>query len=559
MCARRPGSSFCIAVLLLAVLAPLARSGDIGFDPADDEKILGGAGLGTDGAALVAFLRAQAPSAADHARLTTRLAELGSPVFRERERASRELTEAGRLALPLLRTGLESEDLEVSRRSARCIETIEQSSGATLVASAARLTAIARPAGASDALLAALPSVGDETAEEAIFQALTAVALRNGVADTAVVGAASDREPLKRAAAGLVLGQAAPEQRSVAVRLLADRDARVRFRAACGLLRAGERPAVPALIGLLEGGPSSLAWQAEELLNRLSGDVTVLAGSATDEAARHRLRMAWDDWWKANADRVDLARAGRPETSLGLNLIVELDSADRGGPGRVWECGADGRPRWEITNLQRPIDARLLPGGRILVAEHAPARVTERERDGRVTWEFSPNGHPVSCQRLPDGNTFIATYNELLEVNHDKVVVSSIKLPSIMVFHATKLANGHYLYVTSNNCVVELDSAGKELASIPVENSGGWASVERLAGGTLLVALYNAKKVVEVDRAGKVLWQCDVESPGHATRLPNGNTLVASIEGHRIVEFDRAGKEVWHQTTPGRPFHAYRR
>jgi PQQ-like domain len=560
---RQPASGRTVRILTVVaatlILTGAARSEETGYDPADDAKVLHDAGIGTDAAGLVAFLRAQTPAPSEQARLSARLIDLGSPAFQVRERASHELTEAGRFALPLLRSGLTSSDLEVARRSARCIEAIEQSPAATLVASAARLAAVTRPAGATEALLTILPRVEDETAEEAIFQALTAVAVTGGVAEAAVVQASGDRDALTRAAAGFVLGQASALQRGVAVHLLTDTDARVRYRTACGLLRGGERSAVPALIVLLEDGPASVAWRAQDLLDRLGGDMGVPTVAGADAAARHRLRVAWDDWWKTNADRIDLARASRREACLGLNLVVELDSADRGGPGRVWECGADGRSRWEITNLHRPIDARLLPSGRVLVAEHSPPRVTERERDGRVVWEYTPSGQPVSCERLPDGNTFIATYNELLEVNRDKGVVCSIKLPAMMVFYACKLRNGHYLYVSSNNRVVELDVSGKEISSVAVENSGGWASVERLVGGNLLVALYNAKKVVELDRTGRVLWQCDVEFPGHATRLTNGNTLVASIEGRRIVEFDRAGKEVWHQSTSGRPFHAYRR
>ena len=71
--------------------------------------------------------------------------------------------------------------------------------------------------------------------------------------------------------------------------------------------------------------------------------------------------------------------------------------------------------------------------------------------------------------------------------------------------------------------------------------------------------MYGAKKVIEMDRTGRVIWRCDTESPGHATRLRNGNTLVTSIEGRRITEYDRSGKEVWRESTEGRPFHVYRR
>ncbi len=550
-----------LAGLVIGLVTVAGQASPAGADaePNEDAKLLRDAGVATDPAGLVAFLRARTPSPADQERLVTRIGELGSNVFTERERASKELTAGGRYSLPLLRPALSSPDLEVARRAARCIEEIEQSPTPLLVASVARLAAASRPAGAADALVAILPWVEDESAEDAVIQSLAAVGIKDKVAEPGVVKAAGDKNPIKRAAAGYVLGQAAPVQQLTAVHLLTDADARVRFWSAEGLLRGGERAAVPALIALLDEAPVPLACQAEELLDRLAGEADLPAATGTDDASRHRARAAWESWWKRNAERADLSRATRDEAYLGLTLVVELDSTGRGTKGRVWECGPDGRSRWEIKDLQRPIDARMLPNGRILVAEHSPPRVTERQRDGTVVWEYSPPGQPVACQRLANGNTFVVTYNELLEVTREKAVVFSAKLPTQMVFYGQKLRNGHYLYVSNCNHIVELNAAGKEVQSVSVENSGSWASVESLPNGNFLVALYNARKVVELDRTGTVTWQCDVESPGHATRLRNGNTLVASIEGRRVAEFDRAGKVVWRQASVGRPFHAYRR
>jgi hypothetical protein len=546
-----------LAIGLVSVLSAGPPAG--GAEPNEDEKVLRDANVATDGPSLVAFIRSRTPTPADQERLTARIGELGSNVFAERERASRELTAGGRCSLPLLRPALSSPDLEVSRRAARCIEEIEQLPTAMLLGSAARLAATARPEGASEALLAVLPWVEDESAEDAVIQAISAVGIKDKVVEPAVAMAATDKNPLRRAAAGYVLGQADPTRRLTAVRLLTDPDARVRFHAAAGLLRGGERAAVPALIALLDEGPVPLAWQSEEMLGRLAGERDLPGAAGTDPAGRRRARLAWEGWWKQNETRVDLSRATREEAYLGLTLIVELDNTGRGGKGRVWECGTDGKPRWEIKDLPRPIDAKVLPNGRVLVAEHGPPRVTERQRDGTIVWDFSPPGQPVSCQRLPNGNTFVATYNELIEVTRDKAVVFSAKLPAQMVFYGQKLRNGHYLYVSSGNRVVELNAEGKEVLSVSVENSGSWASVESLPNGNFLVALYNARKVIEMDRTGKVTWQCDVEAPGHATRLRNGNTLVASIEGRRVTEYDRSGKEVWRQASAGRPFHAYRR
>ena len=139
--------------------------------------------------------------------------------------------------------------------------------------------------------------------------------------------------------------------------------------------------------------------------------------------------------------------------------------------------------------------------GTYFIAYSRSPRVTERQRDGSVVWQYTPPGQPVSCQRLPNGNTFVATYNELVEVTREKAVVFSVKLPTQMVFYGQKLRNGHYLYVSNCNRIVELDGNGKEVLTVSVENSGSWASVESLPNGNFLVALYNARKVVELEGA----------------------------------------------------------
>jgi hypothetical protein len=530
------------------------------IDPKDDQKVLREAGVATDPEGLLAFFRARTPSPSDPARLTIRVQELGSAVFLERERASRELTDAGRLALPLLKSALNSPDPEVVRRAARCVEQIENSPTTTLLVAAARLTAAARPTGAAGALVAIFPFVEDDWAEDTVLQSLARVALNNGVAESGTAAAAADKDPLKRAAAGFVLGQGSPAQRRTAIQLMTDSDARVRLRAAGGLVLGGERVAVPTLIALLDEAPMTVAWRAEELLDQIAGELDLPGAAGNDATGRHRARLAWEQWWKVNGTRIDLARVAREEAYLGVNLTTELDGPSRGDKGRVRESGTDGRTRWEIKDLSHPIDARFLPNGHVLVAEHGdPAKVSERRRDGTVVWEYTPPGHPVTCQRLPNGNTFVATYNELVEVDHDKTVVFSAKVPNMMIYCARKLRNGHYIYVSSGDHLVELDSSGKELLSLGLDNAGGWASVEALPNGNFLLAIYGAKKVIELDRTGNVLWRCDAESPGHATRLRNGNTLVSSIEGRRITEYDRSGKEVWRESTEGRPFHVYRR
>src|SRR5262249_29195585 len=200
----------------------------------------------------------------------------------------------------------------------------------------------------------------------------------------------------------------------------------------------------------------------------------------------------WEAWWKAAGDKVDVARAVRAEAVVGVNVVAELDGSGARGEGRVWECGPDGTARWSFDGPGRPIDARPLPGGRVLVAEHGSGMITERDRSGKVLWSYRTGGNAVSAQRLPSGNTFFATYNEVVEVTSDGKVVATWRNNNGQIYNAVRLRDGHVVLVTSGNQVVELESVGgRQVNTINVPNTGGWASVEKLANGRYLVALYS--------------------------------------------------------------------
>ena len=58
--------------------------------------------------------------------------------------------------------------------------------------------------------------------------------------------------------------------RKLAIELLKDSDAGVRFQAASGLVRAGVKDSVPTLMRLMTDAPPPLAYQSEDLLYRWS-------------------------------------------------------------------------------------------------------------------------------------------------------------------------------------------------------------------------------------------------------------------------------------------------
>jgi hypothetical protein len=522
------------------------------------ENFLKGKGIGVDGPALVAFFKARTLTAGDQDRLAAAVRNLGDDAFDVREKASADLVTAGRLALTYLKSALKEKDPEVVCRAKQCIEQITSVPEGALVLHAAQVIGARRPDGATEALLACLPWLEDESLQEAVFQALVRTGLKDGAAAPEAIAAAKDKEPARRSAAAFVLGRGGAEARRAVAPLLKDADARVRFHAAVALVRAGDRSAVPPLFLLLTDSPPAVAWQAEDLLCRLAGEKAPAAAvGAGADLERRKARDAWEAWWKDSGDKLDLAKVNLDDNTFHSGVVIaELE-------GRVWEAGPDGSARWSFNGANRPIDARSLPGGRVLVAEHGANRVTERDRQGNILWQHTLTSQPVVCQRLPNGNTFIATYQEMLEVKPDKTVLYSHKARNGMIFHAEKMRDGRFVYVTSGNTVFELDADGKEVKTINTAafgNTSGWSSVEKLPNGNYLIALYSNNKVVEVDGTGKVVWQCTAKNPGHAMRLRNGNTLVANIEGRTVVEYDATGKnELWTVKAPGRPFHAWRR
>src|SRR5262249_34987685 len=166
-----------------------------------------------------------------------------------------------------------------------CIAEIELVPHATRHVAAARLLAVRRPEGAVEVLLAFLPFADWEKIGEQLLDPLLALGLetkgKDAVPRAAVVAATKSPEPTHRIAAAYVLARAASAHHRPLAALLDDADPRVRFFIGAGLLRARDKRSIPALIGLLDGAPSALAWSAEDLLSRVAGEKapTAVAGS----------------------------------------------------------------------------------------------------------------------------------------------------------------------------------------------------------------------------------------------------------------------------------------
>ncbi len=526
------------------------------FDPPPDEQVLADNKIPADGPGLLQYFRQHVVQAGDEARMKALIRQLGDDDFDQREDASFQLAGLGLSARPFLQSAVYDPDVEVAHRARECLKQIDEGTSAATMAAAIRVLAKLKPDGAAAALLNYLPSAGDESLAEGVRLALAGLAVRDGKGDPALIGALTDPSPARRGAAAFALGRARAADALPAVRkLLQDPDALVRYRAALALATAREKDAVPALIALLDELPPFETGRAEELLYRVADDKAPPAPPAADLAGRRKYRDAWKAWWDDNGAKVDAAKLEDVARTVGYTLVVLLDQ------GRVLELDAANQPRLEVDQLEFPLDAQLLPGDHLLVAEHNGNRVTERNAKNEVVWEKKVEG-PLAAQRLANGNTFIATRTGLLELKPNGDEAFAYNPPNgEIIMKAQKLRNGDIALIMQLGVprFAVLDAKGKELRGFNVDLRYSGGRIDVLPNGNVLLPEAGDNRVVELDKQGGVVWEVSAEQPIAAVRLPNGNTLITSMTEHRAVEVDHEGKEVWQYRQDTRVTRAFRR
>ena len=498
---------------------------------------------GNEGPRLLNEFRKRTVTEPDLKKARELVHNLGDETFETREQAAKQLRAMGQTGVRALRDVANSADLEVRNRARDLLFEIENDKSVPLSPVTARLIALRKPAGAAEAILGFVPFTEDQALVAEVQAALNAVAHVEGKAEPAVLKALEDRYPARRGAAAEALCQiASAEHQTLVRRLLIDPDAGVRLKAALGLAALRDKAAIPVLIAQLREADPERASFVEEYLVRLAGDKAPadLPHGYGDEP-RQKRSEAWAHWWTANADKVNLpdrqALTSVPRY-LGYTLLVmqQLQA--------VVELGSDGKERWKIGGLVNPQDAKVLPGGRVLIAEMGSNRVTERGMKGDILWEKRVNTWPVCADRLPNGNTLIATRQQILEVDRSGKEVFTYNRNFGDIMSAHKARDGQYVLVSNQGLIVRIDHAGKEVKNFRVQGVSNFGN-ELLPNGNVLIPLAWQNKVTEYDPEGKVVWEANVMQPMAVNRLPNGNTLIASQQWPaKLYELDRTGKQV---------------
>lgn len=246
----------------------------------------------------------------------------------------------------------------------------------------------------------------------------------------------------------------------------------------------------------------------------------------------------------------------------------------------------DGVVEWQMPCSGIAHDITQLPNGNILTQTSGSNVVEIDPKTKQVVWQWDAKPKPPYAgrveihgfQRLKDGRTMIAETGNLriIEVDRDGTIVHETPITVANpnshrdTRNVRKLENGNYLVAhEGDGAVREYDKTGKvvweyklDLNNRPRTPTHAGHGTEvfsalRLKNGNTLIGGGNANRVIEVDKAGKVVWSLEHNDlPGielhwvtMLTALPNGNVIVGNCHAEQsnpqIFEVTRDKRLVW--------------
>lgn len=386
--------------------SPTLHAADPVADP--DEQLLRDAGIETNNAKLLAYLRERSSDDTDLLNMDRLVRQLGDTDFAKREQALSKLVRLGSVAVPSLREASKHPDAEIARRSKDCLQRIAQPSQTNTPLALVRLLLKRQPSGTVQALINYLPYTVDPEVEEEIWYGVDGLVAKDVKTRQEIAHFLRNAIPERRALAGCLLSRIGDAKEKEQARdLLKDSQAIVRLRTAQGLLAGADKAAVPVLIGLLDHSSSLIIWQAEELLRWAAGNPAVY-GETVPGVKQRPSRSEWEKWWNCVRDKLDLSKHITELPSPCLYLICERGSNLEASDGRVWLCGSDGSVQWELRGLRSPSEALFLPAGSVAISEMYSGLFTERDFSGKTIWSFqNTEGLAVSWRQLPQGTVLL--------------------------------------------------------------------------------------------------------------------------------------------------------
>lgn len=179
-------------------------------------------------------------------------------------------------------------------------------------------------------------------------------------------------------------------------------------------------------------------------------------------------------------------------------------------------------------------------------------RVRIMDQSGKILWQFKGSNVHDSWM-LSNGNILFADGN-ITEVNPETNEIvfqyKPVETQGGGAYTCQRLANGNTMVgENSTGRILEVDKAGKIVFEMRVEpykpgNHHNMRMARKLKNGNYLVCHSGEHVVREHTPKGEIVFEAKVDNIAFsAVRLPDGNTLVGHI-GY-ITEFDKTGKEVW--------------
>jgi hypothetical protein len=259
-------------------------------------------------------------------------------------------------------------------------------------------------------------------------------------------------------------------------------------------------------------------------------------------------------------------------------------AADKGLVAIVDDAG---KVHWSYENKAEAHDLHLLGNGNILLPV-SRSKIVEVTPDKKIAWSYEAKPKPGymggieihAFQPLPDGRVMVAESGNkrLVEVDKDGKIALEMELtvehphPHRDTRLVRRLDHGGYLVCHEGDGKIrEYDRTGKVLWTYEMELGGRPRSdghgpeghglevysAIRLNNGNTLIGGGNNNRVLEVDKAGQIVWKLDQkELPGvtlawvtTVTALPNGNIIVGNCHAGpgqpQLIEITRDKKIVW--------------
>lgn len=533
-----------------------------GLDPSTDEAFLEKYRVATDTKSLIEYFRRRAYGVPDPKDVAMWVSQLGDVDFTIREEAYAKLLQFGPHALKDLKEAATSADVETKKRAINLLQQVSDENSPLVQAAVARLIGLRKAREATPVLVTYLHGATDGAVFNDVVETLSQIAIDNGQADAKLVAALTDESINRRLGAGLAIIRAGAAGHLPAVRkLLQDNEARIQFDIADALIHfVHDKQAVESLIDQSGSLPTVKLWQVDATLRKLAGNTAPKIVIGTDEASRKQFQKAWRDWWNQNKATVNFANLKKRTPNLD-RLIVVYESTGQPGPvssssaRQILEMEKVSKKALWSFNIQHtsPVGAHVFGKNKLALVEYTGNRLSLRDFEGRIEETFYMNGHPISSQLLPSGNFFVVTRNGMQEITAKGKKVFDFPRPANDILRACLIRPDTLAFINSGGVLsyVNIDSK-QTVATIGVGSLGTfYGGLDANAAGNVLVPLKSDNEVVEYSADGATVRRYPVESPTSATYLPNGNLLVGSQTTKRVVEINRQGKVFWSHEFPG--------